>query len=87
MYIFMRVAASGVTMKIPLSVSLSLRLSPIYITFDIKEFYSFTLNFTRSRDSVVGIATGYGLEFVFGHFQEFSQLHRVQTDSGAHPVS
>jgi hypothetical protein len=45
-----------------------------------------------SRDSVVGIATGYGLDdkgigvrVPLG--QEFSLLHVVQTDTGAHPVS
>jgi hypothetical protein len=38
----------------------------------------------RSRDSSVGIATGYGLdESRYG--QEFSLLHVVQTGSGAHP--
>jgi hypothetical protein len=45
-----------------------------------------------SRDRVVGIATGYGLEdqevgvrVLMG--QEFSFLHVVQTGSGAHPAS
>jgi hypothetical protein len=49
-------------MRTPLSVSLSLHLCPILITFDIEEFYSFALNFTRSPDNVDGIATGYGLD-------------------------
>jgi hypothetical protein len=46
----------------------------------------------KSRDSSVGIATGYGLD---DHGvgvrvpvnQEFSLLHVVQTGSGAHPAS
>jgi hypothetical protein len=45
-----------------------------------------------SRDSVVGIATGYGLDdrgvgvrIPVG--QEFSLLHVVQTVSGTHPAS
>jgi hypothetical protein len=45
-----------------------------------------------SRDSSVGIATGYGLddrevEVRFLVRSEFSLLHIVQTGSGAHPVS
>jgi hypothetical protein len=46
----------------------------------------------KSRDSVVGIATGYGLEDqgvgvrVPGG-QEFSLLHVVQAGSGVHPTS
>jgi hypothetical protein len=45
-----------------------------------------------SRDSVVGIATGYGLddrgfELESGWDQEFSLLHVVQIGSGAHPAS
>jgi hypothetical protein len=49
--------------------------------------------FSGSRDSVVGIATGYGLdgrevsEFESQWGQEFSLLHVVQTGSGAHPAS
>jgi hypothetical protein len=46
----------------------------------------------RSQDSVVGIATGYGLDdrgigvrVVVG--QEFSLLYVVQTGSGIHPTS
>jgi hypothetical protein len=39
----------------------------------------------RSRDSVLGIATGYGLEFKSGQSQEeFSLLRDVQTGSGVH---
>jgi hypothetical protein len=38
----------------------------------------------ESRDSSVGIATGYGLEFESRQGQEFSLLHVVQTGSGAH---
>jgi hypothetical protein len=48
--------------------------------------------FDRSRDSVVGIATGYGLDdrgvgvrVLVG--SEFSLLHVVQTGSGAQPDS
>jgi hypothetical protein len=47
---------------------------------------------SRSRDSVVGIATGYGLDdrgievrVLVG--QEFSLLHVVQTCFGVHPTS
>jgi hypothetical protein len=46
----------------------------------------------RSRDSSVGIATGYGLEdrgvrVQVPVGQEFSLLHVVQTGSGVHPTS
>jgi hypothetical protein len=46
----------------------------------------------ESRDSSVGIATGYGVttkgsEFEFPWGQEFSLLHVVQTGSGVHPAS
>jgi hypothetical protein len=45
-----------------------------------------------SRDSSVGIATGYvlderGAKFESRWKQEFSFLHVVQTRSGAHPAS
>jgi hypothetical protein len=45
-----------------------------------------------SRDSIVGMATGYGLddqgvEFEYRWSQEFSLLHVVQTGSGVHPTS
>jgi hypothetical protein len=45
-----------------------------------------------TRDSVVGIATGYGLdnrgsEFESQWGQEFSVLHLIQTGSGVHPTS
>jgi hypothetical protein len=45
-----------------------------------------------SRDSVVGIATGYGLddwgvEVESRKDQEFSRLQSVHTGSGAHPTS
>jgi hypothetical protein len=50
------------------------------------------LHFYGSRDSAVGIATGYGLDnqgvgvrVPVG--QKFSLLHAVQTGSGAHPAS
>jgi hypothetical protein len=42
----------------------------------------------RSRESSVGIATSYGLDSpgsILGKAR-FSLLHRVQTDSGAHPA-
>jgi hypothetical protein len=50
------------------------------------------LLYLRSRDSSVGILTGYGLDDrgVGGesrYCQEFSLLHVVQTGSGLHPVS
>jgi hypothetical protein len=41
--------------------------------------------FNNSRNSVVGIATSYGLEVSVS--QEFSLLHVVQTGSGVHPTS
>jgi hypothetical protein len=45
---------------------------------------SFTNRTTRRcRNSVVGIATGYGSNWG----QEFSLLHVVQTRCGAHPAS
>jgi hypothetical protein len=45
----------------------------------------------ESRDSTVGIVTGYGLDAKGSEFesrwrQEFSLLHVVQTGSGAHPT-
>jgi hypothetical protein len=54
-------------------------------------FY-YLLEYDWSRDSVVGIATGYGLddrgsEFEYRSGQEFSVLHVVQTVSGVHPTS
>jgi hypothetical protein len=48
---------------------------------------------TRSRDSSVGIATGYGLddqgerEFESRWGKKFSLLHIIQTGSGVHPTS
>jgi hypothetical protein len=47
---------------------------------------------TESRDSVVGIATGYGLDdrgvgVRVSVGQDFSPLHIVQTGSGAHLTS
>jgi hypothetical protein len=48
-------------------------------------------SFHRSRDSIVGIATGYGLdrgtEFRVPVGQEFSLLHVVQTGPGTNPTS
>jgi hypothetical protein len=46
----------------------------------------------KSRDSSIGIATGYGLddqgsEFESREDQEFSLLRNIQTGPGAHPVS
>jgi hypothetical protein len=43
----------------------------------------------ESRDSSVGIATGYGLNarVRFPAVKDFSLLHSIQTDSGAHPAS
>jgi hypothetical protein len=44
----------------------------------------------RSRDSSVGIATGYrpdGLDSIPGIGKSFFPLHSIQTGSGAHPVS
>jgi hypothetical protein len=48
---------------------------------------------SRSRDSSVGIATGYGLddqgeqEFESRYSKKFLLLHIVQTGSGVHPTS
>jgi hypothetical protein len=39
-----------------------------------------------SRDSLVGIATGYGSESKSRSGKEFSLLHVVQTGSGVHPT-
>jgi hypothetical protein len=44
-----------------------------------------TFNYVRSRDSIVGIATGYGLDD--RGLKIFSVVHVVQTGSGPHPVS
>jgi hypothetical protein len=57
----------------------------------IQKFCAEPQNF-RSRDSVVGIATGYGLDnrgvrVRVRQGQEFSLLHVVRTGSGAHPTS
>jgi hypothetical protein len=47
----------------------------------------------KTQNSIVGIATGYGLEnqgvrvFESQWGQEFSLLHVVQTGSGVHPTS
>jgi hypothetical protein len=43
-----------------------------------------------SRDSSVGVATGYGLDgwgSIPGTGRDFPLLHSVQTGSGAHPAS
>jgi hypothetical protein len=56
-------------------------------------FEVFTICGCVSRDSSVGIATGYGLddqggwEFESRQGQKFSLLHIVQTGSGVHPTS
>jgi hypothetical protein len=41
----------------------------------------------RSRDRVVGIATGNALDYRRVVFRELSLLHVVQTGSGVHPTS
>jgi hypothetical protein len=57
------------------------------------EYFSFLLSiFGKSRDSSVGIVTGYGLDnygvgFESWWGQEFSLLHVVQTGPGTHPAS
>jgi hypothetical protein len=57
------------------------------ITNEDKKF-SKIVDYTMNRDSVVDIATGYGLdEFESRWRQEFSRLHVVQTGFGAHPAS
>jgi hypothetical protein len=58
----------------------------------VKEKYAIgsSQNFLfRSLDSSVGIATGYGLDgrVRVPAVQEFSILHGVHTDCGAHPAS
>jgi hypothetical protein len=54
------------------------RLPPCQLSGTV---YSMYLQLLRSRDSVVGIATSYGLD------QEFSLLQIVQTSSEVHPTS
>jgi hypothetical protein len=56
-------------------------------------FLSFSSSATKSRDSSVGIALGYGLDdrgtrvrFPAGA-RNFSLHHRVQNGTGAHPAS
>jgi hypothetical protein len=55
--------------------------------------YNFSLNSLESRDSSVGIATGYGPDDQGGEssspgrVKKFSLLHIVQTGSGVHPTS
>jgi hypothetical protein len=61
---------------------------PVFRSFPV---YVSPYNSMRSRDSVVGIATGYGLddrgsEFESPYDQRFSNLHVVQTGFGAHPI-
>jgi hypothetical protein len=54
--------------------------------FNISEF----LHMNVSRDSSVGIATGYEIDVrgsIPGRGTDFSQLHRFQTTSGPHSVS
>jgi hypothetical protein len=58
----------------------------------VETYFCEIITFMRSRDSVVGIATGYGLDdqgvgvrVPVG--QEFSILHVVQTGFGVHPTS
>jgi hypothetical protein len=58
-------------------------ISKFFLTFDI-----FMFTFLESRDSSIGIATGWttGVIFLAGTI-DFSLLHRVQADPGAHPAS
>jgi hypothetical protein len=55
--------------------------------------FIYTRKPTRSRDSSVGIATGYGLDDQGvgssspGRVKQFPLLHIVQTGSGVHPTS
>jgi hypothetical protein len=44
------------------------------------------LTFSRSRDSSVGIAMGWTAGVRFPAVKNFSLLHVVQNDSGAHPA-
>jgi hypothetical protein len=58
----------------------------------VNHIYSGSADLHVSRDSAVGIATGYGLddrgvEFESREGQEFSLLHVVQTGAGAPPIS
>jgi hypothetical protein len=59
-------------------------------TAEIKDSYSILV---KSRDSSVGIALGYGLDYRVSRVRfragagNFSLHHRVQNGSGAHPAS
>jgi hypothetical protein len=71
------------------SVHSSFRTSTSYISESLNRFrLNLVLAIYKSRDSSVGIATGWttGVRFPAGA-RDFSLLHRVQTGSGAHPAS
>jgi hypothetical protein len=66
------------------------------MTFIKVMFYSYQFRMAfdiKSRDSSVGIATGYGQACrrigvpISAGTRDFSLLHSAQTDSGAHPAS
>jgi hypothetical protein len=63
-----------------------------YTSMKLVSIYQTVRYHNRSRDSIVGMATGMGWmregsEFESHYSQEFSFLHVVQTGSGAHPAS
>jgi hypothetical protein len=67
----------------------------MYVTYiqNVRNFVCFLYTYFKSRDSSVGIATGYGLDDRGSRFRfpagagNFSLHWRVQTGSGAHPTS
>jgi hypothetical protein len=61
-----------------------------WFLYQIILYIKFHPSASKSQDSVVGIATGYGLDnrgVAVPVGQEFSLLHVVQTGSGVHPTS
>jgi hypothetical protein len=56
-------------------------------TYETLAFECMYVNYVGSRDSSVGMATGWTARVRLRAVQAFSLLHKVQTGSGAHPVS
>jgi hypothetical protein len=70
----------------------SLQLQNLLTDFDENLFCEVTLRVVSSRDSAIGIATGYGLDGRGVGVRvpvgaRFSPLHVDHTGSGAHPAS